>query len=165
MTPKLTLKIFVTTFAVLFSGLPVYAAEPVDVSTPHARIWRVEGEVETLKQYVKDAIINRGLKVTEGDIGLMLDRTAEDVGAEKPLFDKAQFVQFCSAVLSRKAMEADPANMAFCPFTIFLYSAEAAPKSVNLGYRKLPEDGSEATRATMREIDGLLTQIVEEALE
>jgi uncharacterized protein (DUF302 family) len=157
--------LFFQLLGVLVATTALQAAEPVDVSTPHARIWRVEGEVETLQQYVKDAIVNRGLKVTEGDIGLMLDRTAEGVGAGDDLFSEARFLQFCSATLSREAMAADPANMAFCPFTVFVYATAESPKEVHLGYRRLPLDGDAATQATMRKIDALLTQIVEEALE
>ncbi len=53
--------------------------------------------------------ISRGFKIDyNGRIGDMLARTAKDVGAKKTVFKHAEFFTFCSARLSRKAIESDP---------------------------------------------------------
>ena len=45
----------------------------------------------------------------------MLQRTADVVGATRTLYRNAAFLQFCSAVVSRKVMEENTANIAYCP--------------------------------------------------
>lgn len=89
---------------------------------------------------LEDAIINRGYVVDyHGLIGDMLKRTAVDVGSSVALYKDAEFFQFCSAVVSRTAMETDIENIAFCPYVLFVYEPEAAPGSVTVGFRRLPD--------------------------
>lgn len=108
---------------------------------------------------LEDAVINRGYVVDyHGYIGEMLKRTAADVGAAKPLYRNAEFLQFCSAVVSREAMEADIANIAYCPYVLFVYEAEAAPGVVKVGFRQLPAGGGRDA------VNALLGEIVEEAV-
>ena len=45
----------------------------------------------------------------------MLVRTAADVGTEREVFTRAESFQFCSALLSRRMMEADPVSFGFFP--------------------------------------------------
>ena len=107
---------------------------------------------------IQDAIVNRGYVVDyHGHIGEMLKRTAGDVGATKPLYKNAEFLQFCSAVVSRSAMEADIGNIAYCPYVVFTYEAEGAPGKVVVGYRRLPKgDGRD-------QVNDLLDEIAKEA--
>ena len=103
------------------------------------------------------AIVNRGFVVDyHGFIGEMLQRTAEDVGAQKALYKNAEFFQFCSAVISRRAMEEDVANIAYCPYVVFAYETEAAPGSVRVGFRRLPEGGGRD------QVNALLDEIARE---
>lgn len=107
---------------------------------------------------VSDAIINRGYVVDHhGLIGEMLERTAADVGAAKVLYRDAEFFQFCSAVLSRKMMEEDLTNIAFCPYVIFVYEAEEKPGTVTVGFRRLPDGNGRD------EINAMLDEIAREA--
>lgn len=107
---------------------------------------------------LEDAVVNRGYVIDyKGHIGEMLKRTAGDVGAAKPLYREAEFLQFCSAVVSRKAMEVDIGNIAFCPYVLFAYEEEAEPGKVVLGFRRLP-DG-----AGRDEVNALLEEMVEDA--
>ena len=87
----------------------------------------------------------------------MLKRTAKDVGAKKSLYKDAQFMQFCSAVASRQAMEADIGNIAFCPYVLFVYEAADDPGTVVVGFRRLPEGGGRD------HINDLLDEIAREA--
>lgn len=107
---------------------------------------------------LEDAVVNRGYVIDyRGHIGEMLKRTAGDVGAAKPLYREAEFLQFCSAVVSRKAMELDIGNIAFCPYVLFAYETEAEPGKVVLGFRRLPAGPGRD------EVNALLEEMVEDA--
>lgn len=109
-------------------------------------------------QAVEDGIINRGYKIDyHGFIGDMLKRTASDVGAEKELYEDAEFFTFCSAVLSRKMMEAEAEDIAYCPYVIFIYSEAGDADTVTVGYRRLPEG------SVRDEINAMLSEIVADA--
>lgn len=109
---------------------------------------------------LENAIINRGYLIDHhGHVGEMLQRTATDVGATKELYSNAEFFAFCSAVLSRKVMEAEIGDIAYCPYVVFVYEPAAAPGKVTVGFRKLPEGGPRD------EVNELLTAIVKEAAE
>ena len=95
----------------------------------------------------------------------MLERTGKDVGSAKPLYVDAQSLQFCSAQLSRKMMEADAANVVMCPYTIVIYAAASNPDRVVVTYRRpMRQGGSPASRAALREVDALLDAIAREAV-
>ncbi len=122
--------------------------------------------VETANAYddvaaaLENAIVNRGYVIDHhGHVGDMLKRTAKDVGATKGLYSNAEFFAFCSAVLSRKVMEAEIGDIAYCPYVVFVYEAAAEPGRVTVGFRKLPQGGPRD------EVNDLLTGIVEEAAE
>lgn len=107
---------------------------------------------------LEDAIINRGYVVDyHGLIGDMLKRTAADVGSDVPLYKDAEFFQFCSAVMSRATMEADIANIAYCPYVLFVYEAEATPGTVTVGFRRMPDGPGRD------EVNALLEEIAQEA--
>ncbi len=125
---------------------------------------QTEAAFEDVRQDVSDAIINRGYVIDyTAKIGDMLERTASDVGSTRKVYSGAETAQFCSAVLSRRMMEADPANIAFCPYVVFYFHKADQPGVVHVGFRKLPEDGSAESKASRQEINRLLTEIVEEA--
>lgn len=107
---------------------------------------------------LEDAIINRGYVVDyHGLIGDMLKRTAADVGSDVQLYKDAEFFQFCSAVMSRATMEADIANIAYCPYVLFVYEAAATPGTVTVGFRRMPDGPARD------EVNALLEEIAQEA--
>ena len=109
---------------------------------------------------LEDAVVNRGYVIDyQGHIGEMLKRTAGDVGGGKPLYRQAEFLQFCSAVVSRRAMEADIGNIAFCPYVLFAYETESEPGKVVVGFRRLPAGSGRD------EVNALLEEIVGDAAE
>lgn len=111
-------------------------------------------------QAVQDAIVNRGFKIDyHGFIGDMLKRTAGDVGATKALYKDAEFFTFCSAVVSRKVMEQDIGDIAYCPYVVFIYETADNPGKVVIGHRKLPEG------AGRDPVNTLLDEITKEAAE
>jgi hypothetical protein len=89
----------------------------------------------------------------------MLKRTASDVEAGKALYKDAEFFTFCSAVVSRKVMEADIGDIAYCPYVVFAYEAAETPGAVTVGFRMLPEGGERDA------VNALLTDIIKDAAE
>ncbi len=104
---------------------------------------------------VESAIVGRGLVVDHvSHVGEMLARTAEDVGSDVTLFEGADVFLFCSAVVSREVMEADPANIVHCPYSIYVTDRGG---EVTVGYPAYPGE-------TMAPVRDLLDGIVAEAL-
>lgn len=119
-----------------------------------ARVYDLDASFEDATFAVESAIVNRGLVIDAvSHVGAMLERTRADVGGE-PLFAAADVFLFCSAVLSRKMMETDPLNIAFCPYGVFV--TEAPDGAVQVGYRHMPE-------GPMQEVEALLDEIAREA--
>jgi uncharacterized protein (DUF302 family) len=109
---------------------------------------------------IENAIVNRGFKVDyHGFIGDMLKRTASDVEAGKALYKDAEFFTFCSAVVSRKVMEADIGDIAYCPYVVFAYVTAETPGAVTVGFRMLPDGGERDA------VNALLTDIIKDAAE
>jgi uncharacterized protein (DUF302 family) len=136
--------------AAVLAALPARAAEGPVVT------YEAEGSFEDAAFGLESAITNRGLVIDYvSHVGEMLNRTGADVGSGTRLFEEADIYLFCSAVLSRKVMEADPDNIAFCPYGIFV-RAPAGGGPVEIGYRRMP--GGE-----MQEVEALLDTIAREA--
>jgi uncharacterized protein (DUF302 family) len=95
----------------------------------------------------------------------MLERTGKDVGSGRKLYADAQAFVFCSAALSRKTMEAEPANAALCPYSIMVYATAQDPGTVHVSFRRpWRPDGSPASKAALKEVEALLDGIAREAL-
>lgn len=142
-----------------FAGLAALAATTLSASArDDVTKYTSQAPFADVAADLADAIVNRGYKIDyHGMIGEMLERTAEDVGASKKLYRDAEIFQFCSAVVSRAAMEASIENIAFCPYVLFVYEAEAEAGTVHVGFRRLPDgEGRDA-------VNTLLDEIVKEA--
>ncbi len=141
-------------FSSLAAGLAAAVAAAPAVAQEQVTTQTVEADFASVTADLGDAIVNRGYVVDyHGFIGDMLKRTAADVGGQKALYREAEFFQFCSAVVSRKAMEADIGNIAYCPYVVFAYEAEDAPGKVVVGFRRLPDgDGRDEVNALLEEI-------------
>jgi len=140
------------------------AAASASAAEAPIRVYTVEDSFENVREEVVDAIIKRGLVVDyTAHVGAMLERTGKDVGGAKTIYTTAQSVQFCSAALSRRMMEADPANIALCPHVIFVYALPSSPKTIHVGYRPLPRVGSEQSGMAIDAINVLLDGIAREA--
>ncbi|MEO9525792.1 DUF302 domain-containing protein [Roseibium sp.] len=149
--------------ALLVGGAVPSAAQ----SAPEGvRTYQVEAAFEDVRFDLENAIVNRGLVIDYvSHIGTMLNRTAADVGSETEVFSNAQSMLFCSADLSRKAMEADPLNIAYCPYSVFVYEQPGKPGTVTIGYRQFSETGSDASRAALANVNALLDALAREAAD
>lgn len=118
----------------------------------------VEDSFDNVAFALESAIVGRGLVIDHlSHVGEMLERTKDDVGSTVTVFTQADVFSFCSAAVSRQVMEADPANIQYCPYGIFLYETPDAPGTVTVGYRDYPE-------GEMQAVEDMLAGIVAEAL-
>lgn len=106
---------------------------------------------------LENAVTGQGLVIDSvSHTGDMLERTRGDVGSDVTIFTRADIFSFCSASLSRKVMEADPMNVQFCPYDIFVLQMPDSPEQTVIGYRQFPE-------GPMKEVEALLDTITREA--
>ena len=137
------------------------------MADPHPVVsYSKRANFEDVRDDLKLAIESRGLVIDyHSFVGRMLERTGKDVGSAKKLYADAQAFVFCSAALSRKTMEADPANAAFCPYRIIVYATAQDPGTVHVAYqRSWRPDGSAASQAALKEVDALLDGLAKEAV-
>lgn len=107
---------------------------------------------------LENAILDAGLVIDHvSHTGDMLERTKGDVGSDVTLFLHADVYSFCSAKLSRDVMEADPMNIVFCPYDIFVMVRPETPDVTTIGFRTFP-DGA------MKTIEALLDGIAKAAI-
>ena len=126
------------------------------VTADQAVTYPFEGSFDDAAFAVENAIVGRGLVVDYvSHTGEMLNRTGADVGSTKELFVEADIFLFCSAQLSRQVMEADPMNIAHCPYGIFVADQGG---EVMIGYRTYPD-------GPMQEVQAMLDEIVKDAME
>ena len=144
-------------FAVLtaFCSLAL-AADPQPVVT-----YSKKAKFEDVRDDLKTAIEGKGLVIDyQSFINKMIERTGADVGSTRKIYTDAQSFVFCSAALSRKTMEADPANVAMCPYAITVYATAQAPDRVVVAYRRpWRPDGSAASKKALKEVETLLDGI------
>jgi len=137
--------------AALVAGLGAGAAWAEGATT-----YPFDGSFDDAAFAVESAIVGRGLVIDyRSHIGEMLNRTGADVGSDVKIFDNADAFLFCSAVTSRKVMEADALNIAHCPYSVFVIDRAG---KVEIGYRNMPE-------GPMQEVQSLLDDIAREAAE
>jgi uncharacterized protein (DUF302 family) len=146
---------------IAFPAAAALAAEPHPIVT-----YATQAKFADVRDDLKAAIESKGLVIDyESHVNRMLERTGKDVGSARKIYTDAQAFVFCSAALSRKTMEADPANMAMCPYAIVVYATAQAPDKVFVGYRRpWRPDGSPASKAALKEVEALLDSIAREAV-
>jgi uncharacterized protein (DUF302 family) len=142
-------------------ALPAIAADPHPVVT-----YSKQAKFENVRDDLKIAIEAKGLVIDyQSFVNSMLERTGKDVGSAKKLYADAQAFVFCSATLSRKTMEADPANISMCPYTMVVYATAQEPGKVHVSYRRpWRPDGPAASKASLKEVESLLDALAREAL-
>lgn len=126
----------------------------------------VDEEFDVVKENVELAITEQGLVIAHhSDVGTMLARTAADLGAKKPVYDKGVVIEFCSATLSRLMMETDPSLILFCPYSIAVYTLPGEPRRTHLTYLRYSRIGPQHARDALLKIEKLLDDIVKQAIE
>ncbi|ATG44942.1 hypothetical protein PhaeoP18_03029 [Phaeobacter piscinae] len=140
---------------VTMTGLSAMAEQSEDA---HMVSYQTNLSFDDVTFGLESAITDRGLVVDHvSHVGEMLERTRADVGSDIVLFEQAEVYSFCSASLSRDVMEANPMNITFCPYDIFV-AQEPGSDTTTIGFRAFPE-------GEMQLIQTLLNDIVLEAIE
>lgn len=131
-------------------ALPALASDVVTYTT--------EDSFDDVTFSVESAITDKGLVIDSvSHVGEMLERTKGDVGSDVTIFSNADVYNFCSAKVSRAVMEADPMNLQFCPYGIFVMVTPDKPDQTTVGYRSFPD-------GPMKQVEAMLEEIVKEAL-
>jgi uncharacterized protein (DUF302 family) len=128
------------------------------VNTAHAEntvLYQYDGSFDDATFAVEGAIVGKGLVIDYvSHVGEMLERTGPDVGSDIQVFKAADIFLFCSAVVSRKVMEADPLNIVHCPYSVFVIEDD---NGVRIGHRTYPD-------GPMKMVQELLVSIVDDAV-
>lgn len=156
------MRISLLTAVSLALAIVLSAAVPAAFAQDGAiRVASKKGKFADVRSDLEEAIVNQGLKIDfNGKVGEMLKRTGADVGSTKAIFSSAEYFTFCSAQLSRAAMEADPLNIGYCPYSMFVYERAEQPGVVFVGYRRPQLQGSDASKKATGDIDKLLEKIL-----
>ena len=140
-----------TLAAACFTGTQAFATDGIISYT-------TEQSFEDVVFGLENAILDEGLVIDHvSHTGDMLERTKGDVGSDVTLFEKADIYSFCSAKLSREVMEANPMNVVFCPYDIFVIVSPDTPDETMIGFRTFPE-------GDMKKIESLLDRIARSAI-
>jgi len=155
---------YIIFIAVLF-GAPIAAAvAPISAPQDPVVIYQGEGDFEDGKFNLELAIAGKGLKISNTlHISNMLTRTAKATKMPEHPYQQAESVEFCSAVITHKMSQANPANMALCPLTISIYSLKTKPDQLFLAYRRPTMMGD--SQAAEQALIELLYSIIMETLE
>jgi hypothetical protein len=150
--------------ALLLAGIMLTCSS--NVFAQDLKTYSKTGGYEDVKFELNDAIIRRGLAIDyTGHINTMLERTGADVGSTRRVYQNAEFFMFCSAKLSRAMIEADPANVGYCPYVVFLYEAADKPGEIVVGYRRPLPSGNTDSQKALAAIDTLLDGIAKDAVK
>ena len=144
----------------------VFACGSASAAVPGVTIRSVKGDFDDVRERVVMAIESRGLVLNyTAHISNMLERTGKDIGRERQIYGTAEVLEFCSAAVSRRMMEADPRNIVFCPYAIAVYTLPNDSAKVYVSYRRPLAVGPGHSMKALREVGKLLDDIVRDALK
>jgi len=125
----------------------------------------IDGSFEEIRERVVFAVQSQGLVVDHtSKVGGMLARTGKDLGETNQVFGDAEVLEFCSALVSRRMVEADPQLLAFCPYGLAVYTLPGKPQTTYVSYRRMVTNlVTPAQKKALERVEALLAAIVEEA--
>jgi uncharacterized protein (DUF302 family) len=126
----------------------------------------IQGGFADVRDRVVLAVELQGLVVDHvSKVSEMLARTGKDVGASREVYAQGEVLEFCSAVVSRQMMEADPRLLTFCPFGIAVYTLPADPGKTYVAFRRPSAAATGAQKQALQRVEALLQAILDEASE
>lgn len=126
-------------------------------------VYESESDFGTVMEAAKLAIQERGMFINNiMHLSDMLDRTGKDLGLKGKIYERAESIEFCSAVLSRKMMAEDPGRIVNCPFVIAIYTLPGKPGKTYVAHRVIPQRDP-ATSPAMSEISAMLEGVAKSA--
>lgn len=129
-------------------------------------IYSAAGTFEDFRDDISDAILERGMVISSvSHVGEMLERTGKDLGDSRPVYLKAEVLEFCNAVISRHALKADPHSIVYCPYKIAIYSLPDAPERVYPAYPRLRASVAGEPETALKAVEDMLRTIIEGVVE
>jgi hypothetical protein len=114
-------------------------------------VYESQAPFEDVLDALRLAIEERGMSIKSlMHISQMLERTGEDSGDTKPIYGRAESVEFCSSVLSREMAREDPARLVNCPFVVSVYTLPQRPGTTFVAHREIPADQMAGSAAMTR---------------
>lgn len=149
----------------IVSGLALVATTSIAMAQTNYKVMTTKNDFESALFALENAIVNRGLVIdTVGHVGRMLERTSKATGGSSPYIG-ARYLGFCSAKLSARAMQADPDNLAVCPYIMFAYELKSEPGKARIGYRRPRASTTTVSKESIAAIEKLLDDILVEATQ
>ena len=128
-------------------------------------IYESESAFEDVMEGLKMAIQERGMYINNiMHMDEMLERTGKDLGLGGKLYEHAESVEFCSAVLSRKMVTENPARIVNCPFTISVYTLPGEEGKTHVVHREIPVAEAQVSEV-MTEVAQMLKGVASAAAE
>jgi uncharacterized protein (DUF302 family) len=146
----------------MLCSLTVQAAPIVPQHIDEAWVFAVKGKTyDQAREDLVAAIEDRGMVISDvSHVKDMLDRTNADLGYTDSVFDTgAETLLFCKSDLSQKMMRENPHHIAFCPYSISIYTIKSAPNTVFLSYKNPPK------MKIYKPVSKLLDSIIQSAAE
>ena len=164
MTPNTPMTSLLGALALVLAAVPPAALPAADnAPTEGYAIYESDSSFEDVLDGLKLAIQERGMYINNVmHMDEMLARTGKDLGMDETLYNHAQSIEFCSAVLSRKMAAENPARIVNCPFIIAVYTLPDAPGTTYVVHRRIPVAETEASQV-MREIADMLEAVASSA--
>lgn len=142
-------------------SLSVNALEQMETEEPIV-IYRTDDGFEDVKFELETAITNKGFTLNDAlHISEMLQRTAKDIGIDKPVYIQSESLSFCSAILTHQFAQSHPAYMVLCPLTLSIYTTVIEPDITYIAFRK-PLLADTALNQT---IEDTFSNIIHDALD
>jgi hypothetical protein len=127
-------------------------------------VYESESDFETVMEGAKMAIQERGMYINNVmHMGEMLDRTGKDLGMDEKIYERAESIEFCSAVLSRKMTREDPSRIVNCPFIVSVYTLPGEPGKTYVVHKEIPE-GETKESEIMEEVSEMLKGVADGAV-
>lgn len=124
----------------------------------------IKGGFAEVRDRVVFAVESQGLVVDHvSKVGAMLDRTGKDLGATRQIYGDAEVLEFCSAVISRRMVEADVSLLAYCPYGIAVYTLPSDSTTTYIAFRRVTAAATGAQKQALEQVEALLLRIVDEA--
>jgi uncharacterized protein (DUF302 family) len=149
----------------LFVTLIVLMALPIcALGAGSYAVYDSESDFETVMEGAKISIQERGMYINNVmHMDEMLERTGKDLGLGGKIYEQAQSIEFCSAVLSRKMTSEDPSRIVNCPFILSVYVLPGEPDKTYVAHRTVSDQETQSSEI-MAEVSEMLKGVAEGAV-
>jgi uncharacterized protein (DUF302 family) len=128
-------------------------------AAPGYAVYQSQAGFDDVLGALKLAIEEQGMFINNVmHLSEMLERTGRDLGQTEPIYQRAESVEFCSAVLSREMTREEPARLVNCPFIISVYTLPNTPGKTFVVHREIPPD-QVAASPVMARVAAMLKEV------